>query len=302
MRRSAALPWAFFLITSCAGIAQQVIPLPDTTTLVQQTILQQRLAESKEQDYVFRVDTNDIRLRSECTWAPKCPGESVGFQVLRYSEHHFEVFWLDGIRVARVLPSCDHCRTGRGPVEYLIRNIPTSDSELAAENQRVDTEVAEAKALLARGKNPSSSGDPPQILFSRMLQLCIFTDPRREIVDGRPTILLDFARNPSVQPASANEGLIAALSGTVEIDEEDHAVRQVEGRFVADVKLERGDIKIRKDTRVRITNRRVDAGIWLLSDLDLRGEGHYFTFAINGDGHVFTGTYRKFQVSSRILP
>jgi hypothetical protein len=285
------------------------VPLPNATTLIQQTVLQQRLAESKEQDYVFRVDTNDIRLRSECTWAPKCPGDTdarhpvaVGFQVLRYSERHFEIFWLDGIRVARVLPSCEQCKRGRGPVEYLIKNVPISDSELAAENQRVDTEVAEARALLAQGKNPSSSGDPPQILFSRMLQLCIFSNPRREILNGRTTILLDFAWNPSVEPASANESLIKFFSGTVEIDEAEHAVLQVEGRFMADVKLERGDIKIRKGTRVRITNRRVDAGIWLLSELEARGEGHYFTFAINGDGHVFTGTYRKFQATSRILP
>ena len=52
---------------------QSSTPLPEVTALIRQAILQQRFAESKEQEYVFREDTNDIRLRKECTWAPKCP-------------------------------------------------------------------------------------------------------------------------------------------------------------------------------------------------------------------------------------
>jgi hypothetical protein len=177
------------LLTNVAIIAgaqsPAELPMPEVATLVQQAILQQRFAESREQDFVFREDTNDIRLRQECTWAPKCPApfgvpgvKGVAFQVVHYAEHHFEVFWLDGVRVARVLPSCDHCGTGTGHVEAFIRNIPISDNELAIENQRVDSEVAEARALRAQGKDASSTGDPPQILLSRMLELCAFSNRR----------------------------------------------------------------------------------------------------------------------------
>jgi hypothetical protein len=299
-----------YLVAMAAGIRSFAEPpLPEVATLVQQTILQQRFAESREQDYVFREDTNDIRLREECTWAPKCPApfgipgvKGVAFHVVDYRERHFEIFWLDGVRVARLFPSCDHCGRGLGPDETYIMDIPISDSELAAENQRVDSEVAEAKALRAQGKVFSSPDDPPQILLSRMLELCAFSNPRRQIAHGRSTILLDFARNPSVKPVSTQEALLDFFSGTVGIDEEDHAVQQVEGSFFADVKLDGGNIKIRKGTRVRITNRRVDTGIWLLSELDARGEGHYFAFAINGAGHIFAGRYWRFRATSRILP
>lgn len=147
-------------------------PLPEVAPLVRQAILQQQFAESKEQDYVFRQDTNDIRLRKECTWAPKCPApfgfpgvKGVAFLVVQASERHFEIFWLDGIRVARALPSCDDCGWGSGPADAYIKNIPLSDSELAAENQRVDSEVAEAKALRAQGKEASSPDDPPSDTF-----------------------------------------------------------------------------------------------------------------------------------------
>ena len=296
------------IVAMIAG-AQSSVPLPEVPSLVRQAILRQRFAEFKERGYVFREDTNDIRLRKECTWAPQCPGiptgrhpVGVGFHVVHYSEHHFEIFWLDGIRVARVLPSCDHCGSGTGTGEAYIKYIPISDSELAAENQRVDREVGEAKALLAQGKDFSSPDDPPQILLSRMLELCTFSNPRRQVVDGRSTILLEFVWNPSVKPVSANEALIKLFSGTIGLDEEDHGVRQVEGRFLAGVRLDGGNIEIRKGTRVTITNRRVEAGIWLLSSRDAWGEGRYFAFAIDGAGHIFSGNYRKFDAASRILP
>ncbi len=257
--------------------------MPEATALVQQAISQQRFAESREQDYVFREDTNDIRLRKECTWAPKCPApfgspgvKGVNFDVVRYTEHYFEIFWLDGVRVARALPSCDHCGRGTGPQEAFISNIPISDSELAAENQRVDSEVAEAKALRAQGKNASSPDDPPQILLSRVLELCTFSNPRRQILNGRPTILFDFAWNPAARAVNANEAILKPFSGTLGIDEEDHGVQSVDGRFLDDVKSDGGNIKIHKGTRVTITNRRVDAGIWLLPRLDTRGEGQLF--------------------------
>jgi hypothetical protein len=98
-------------------------------------------------------------------------------------------------------------------------DVPTSDSELAAENQRVENEVAEARALRAQGKDAGSPDDPPQIIFSRMLELGTFSNPRRQIVEGRPTVLLDFAWNPASKPASANEALLQSFSGTVGIDE-----------------------------------------------------------------------------------
>lgn len=282
--------------------AQSSVPLPEVTTLVRQVMLQQRFAESREQDYVFREDTNDIRLRKECTWAPKCPGTNVAFLVLRYTERHFDIFWLDGVRVARVLPSCDQCRRGTGPIEHLIANVPISESELATENLRVDGEVAKARALRAQGRDASSPDDPPQILLSRMLELCTFSNPRRLVVEGRPTILLDFAWDPSAKSVNPGEALLKFFSGTVEIDEQDHAVRQVEGRFLADVKLDGGNINVRKGTKVAIRNREVEAGIWLLSELDAWGEGRYFAFAIDGAGHIFNGGYRKFSATSRILP
>jgi hypothetical protein len=278
-------------------------PLPDVNTLVRQAILAQRFAESREQEYVFREDTNDIRLRKECTWVPKCPAPSgvpyvkgVAYQVVHYSEHHFEIFWRDGIRVALVLPPCNSCDPI--PRQNWMQNIPVSGSELAVEDQHIESQVAAARELRAQGKGDGSPDDPPQVPFSRLLELCTFSNPRRQTVEGRSTILLDFACGPSGKPVSAYEALLKSFSGMVGIDEEDCAVQHVEGKFGADVNLEGGNIKIRKGTRVTVTKVRVDAGIWLLERFYARGEARYFAFTIDGDGNMFAGNYQKLRSAS----
>jgi hypothetical protein len=286
------------------------VPLPEVATLVQQAVLQQRFAETKERDYVFREDLNSNTLRKECTWGQVCQppfgGRKVytwtNYQVLKYTTRHFEVFWLDGIRVARVLPedkSNQYGSTGRG--EW-TRDIPTSESELAVENQRVDSEIAEARALRAQGKTITSPDDPPQVSLSRMLELCVFSNPRREVIGGRSTILLDFAWNPSRTPRNAHETLLKYFSGTVGIDEQDHGIEHVEGKFVADVKSDGEMIEARKGTWVKIQDKRVETGVWLLLHLRAWGQARYSAFELDGDGNLSAGAYRKFQTTTRILP
>jgi len=221
----------------------------------------------------------------------------VDYQVLQYTRRNFEIFWLDGLRVARVLLPCGHCAND----ENLIQNIPISEEELALENQRVDSEVATFRELRAQGKGAGPPDTPPQILVSRILELCTFSNPRREAVKGRSTILLDFACDPSATAQTGDEALLKSFSGTVGIDEAENAVQRVEGKFLADVRLNEGKIEIHQGTRVMLTNVRVDTGIWLLSTLRLWGEARYFGFALEGEATVFAGNYRKFRITSRIL-
>jgi len=117
--------------------------------------------------------------------------KGVAYQVVHSSVRHFEIFWRDGIRVALVLPPCGSCDPI--PRQNWMQNVPVSGGELAVEHQRVESQVAAAKALRAQRKDAGAPDDPPQMLFSRLLELCTFSNPRRQIIEGRSTILLDFA-------------------------------------------------------------------------------------------------------------
>lgn len=281
-------------------------PLPDVPALVQQAIQRQQFAESREQGYVFRLDVNDISLKKECTWAPKCPTpggvpgvKGVAFQVIHSSERHFEIFWRDGVRVAVVLPPCGSCDPV--PRQNWMQNAPVSGNELAVEDRVVESQIAAAKAAHARGQEVDSPDDPPQLHLSKLLELCSFSSPRRQTVESRASIQLDFACNLSGTPRNADEALLKSFSGTAWLDEEDRAIQRVEGRFDADVNAEGRNVMVRKGTRVTITNTRVDAGLWLLSSFDARGEGRYFGFTIDGDGHIFAGNYQKLADMSETL-
>ena len=309
MKRQAAILLLFLPIAVVVVGAQSEVDqaLPKVTALVLRAVQQQRLSELKEQDYVFREHVTINRLRKECTWAPKCPGDptlgrpvGLRYEVLHYTALELEIFWLDGIRVARVMPTCQRCSI-RGGNDW-TQTIFISESELAAENQRVDSEIAAARALRAKGMGGSSSDAPPQILLSRMLELCSFSNPRRQVIDGRDTVLLDVAWNSSANPVRGEDTILKSFSGTVGIDEEDRAVQHVNGRFLADVELDGGNIRIRNGTRVTIENTRMEAGIWLLSKLAGWGEVRYFGFNMDGNGYILAGQYRKFSATSKILP
>lgn len=318
MRRLAGFllaPLFTAMMASAQSGAEQ--PLPEVTTLIQQTISHQRLLEENERDYVFREHVTLNKLRKECTWAPQCPGDpspghSLAYEVLHYTGLEFEIFWLDGIRVAREMPTCQRCPNIEA--DDLTQTIPISDSELAAENQRLDNEIAAAKELRAQGKDPSSTDVPPQMRLSKMLELCRFSNPRRQVIEGRPTrlldftvkgrptILLNFTCGSSAKPVSAVEGILRSFSGSIGIDEEDRAVQRVDGRFLADVRLDGGNIKIRKGTRVAIETVRLDSAIWALAAVTVWGEARYFDLVLDGNGYIFAGQYRRFDATSRILP
>jgi hypothetical protein len=131
MKRQAAIPLLLPIAAVVVGAQSEVDKaLPEVTALVQGAIQQQRLAESKEQDYVFREHVTINQLRKECTWAQKCPGDptpgrpvGLRYEVLHYTALELEIFWLDGIRVARVMPTCQRCLICAGGVHMKIRSI-----------------------------------------------------------------------------------------------------------------------------------------------------------------------------------
>jgi hypothetical protein len=305
----AKLAGSILLLSLSIAVAAQATPQEQTSTeagkrevdsLVGLGIVQQRLAEAKEREYVFREDVHANKLKKECTWARKCPKPGgVGYQVLQYTARKFEIFWLEGVRVGRELPRCDGCVSIPG--ESFITKVAISESDLAAENERVDRELTDAKALAAQGKNSGFPDDPPQILLSRMLELCSFSNLRHDVVEDRSTLLLDVACDSSIKARSPGEAILSSFSGMAAIDEEDHVVQQLRGEFLANVEVDGGKIKIRKGTRITVTNRRIEPGTWLLSRFDAHGEGRYFSFVLDGDGHIFAGDYRKFHVQTRIL-
>jgi hypothetical protein len=239
----------------------------------------QRLAESVEKDYLYREDSTLNELDKSGA-------------VKKSEERAFEIFYIDGIRVAR-----------------LVRkdNKDLSPDEIARENARIDKQVAKAKQRRARadadGKETDSDGRD-EITVSRILELGTFSNPRRILVAGRPTIEVDYTGNPNAKTHNAGEGAIKLITGIVCVDEQDKFIQHAEGRFIDNYKVGGGLVAdISKGTSFAATNTKINDEVWLPSHAEAHGHIRYLLFfSINGDAKITTSGYKKFKATSTILP
>lgn len=270
-----------------AGAGQPIVssnsselrPLPDIPTLMHEVENHQRLAEAVEKEYTYRTDTRLERLDKH--------GEikSVDTRVT-------SVFFLQGIPVQKTL---EH------------NGKPLSPAEQKKEDESIDREVEHAKARLAKaastGKPTDASGNDV-VTVSRLLELGQFTNPRRVKIAGRDTIAIDFAGDPNAKTHNAAETVLHDMAGTLWIDEQDRALQHLEGRFVNTFKIGGGILAdISKGTSFTASNVRINNEVWLPADIEAHGHIRFLVFFnIDGNFSLRTSDYRKFQVTSTILP
>jgi hypothetical protein len=254
-------------------------PLPDIPTLMRQVEVNQRRAEAIEKDYLYREDST-LNERNKSGGIKKS------------EERAFEIFWIDGVRVARMVRK---------------DNKDLSPDEIAKENARIDKEVAKAKERRSKadadGKETDSDGRN-EIPVSRILELGTFSNPRRILVAGRPTIIVDYTGNPNAKTHNPGEGMIKLINGIVCVDEQDNFIQHAEGHFIDNFKLGGGLVAdVSKGTSFAATNTKINDEVWLPAHAEAHGHIRYLLFfSINGDATIQTSGYRKFRATTTILP
>ena len=259
--------------------AAETQPLPDIPTLMHEVEDHQRLAEAREKDYLFRQSERLEEL-----------DKNGGVKKTELRE--YDIFWLQGV-VVRKLVSQD--------------GKPLSPDAQAKANEEVDREVAKAKERLAKaqtsGKVTDANGHE-EITVSRMLELGSFSNPRRQSVNGRDTILVDFIGDPHAKTRNPAEAAIHEMGGTVWIDEQDRAIQHFEGRFLNNFKIAGGLlVSVKKDTSFSLTQVKVNDEVWLPQDGAVDGQARILLlFSVNGRLRIHDSGYRKFKATSTILP
>src|SRR5580698_7920782 len=296
MTRNLALS-ATMLLTGCFSIAQQPAatpepvpaqtqaspdaqekPLPDVRELLLAVEKNQKTIEAQQKDYTYHVHQEEQDLDGKGN-------------VKKMAVTDAESLTMSGVRVNRIV-----ARNGK----------PLTDDEKKKEDEHINKEVAKAHARQEKaqdkGKDTDSRGDET-ISASRILELGSFTHPRREMLDGRPTIIVDYAGDPKAKTHNASEGVIRDLVGTVWIDEADQTMVRGEGHFLNDFKIGGGLIAdVHKGANFSFRAQKVNGEVWLPAQLDGQGNIRVLLFAgINGRIHLVTSDYRKFRATSRIL-
>lgn len=254
-------------------------PLPDIPTLMHQVEHHQQLAEAVQKDYIYRSSTRIER-------------EDKQGKVKQTDTRVTDVFYLDGVPVERL-------------VEHNGKAL--SPDEEKKESERIDRQVARARERLAKAEadgKPTDSAGHPVITVSRLLELGSFTNPRRTQINSRPTIVVDFHANPGAKPRNPGESVIHDMAGTLWIDEQDRAIQHLEGAFVDTFKIGGGLVaNISKGTHFTASNVRINNEVWLPSWVEAQGHIRFLLFFnIDGNLAIHNSDYRKFKVTSTIVP
>lgn len=219
--------------------------------------------------------------------------ESNGHGGIKKTEtREYDVFWLNGV-----------------PVEKLTRK---DGKELTAEEQkkeseRIDKEVAKAKKRVEEANRQGKPTDPrgnELITVSRILALGSFSNPRRVSMNGRDTIVVDYAGDPKAKTRNRAEDLIRDLVGTVWVDEQDHVMVKAEGHFENTFKIGAGLVaNIQKGTSFSMVQTKVNGEVWLPEIVEGEGAARLFLFFnFKGSLQAVDSDYRKFRTTSTVLP
>ena len=254
-------------------------PLPDIPVLMRAVEANQRASEAIQKDYLYR----------SIVTAEQTDGHG---GVKKTETAEYDVFWVGGVPVHRL--------TKKNGKEL-------SAEEQKKENEQIDKEVAKAKEKRAKADEKGTESDPrgnDLVTVSRLLELGSFTHARREQLNGRDTIAVDFTGDPKAKTRSRFEDVIRDMVGTAWMDEEDKVLVKGQGHFVNNFKVGAGlVVNIQKGTNFLMEQRKVNDEVWLPATIEAQGGFRALLFvSFNGSFKVVNSDYRKFKATSTILP
>jgi hypothetical protein len=106
-----------------------------------------------------------------------------------------------------------------------------------------------------------------------------FTVDRREIVNGRPFILVNFAARPNAKPQTREGKIVRAFTGTIWVDEDAREIERMEGVAVDDLSLGFGLVaRLNEGTKVYVKREPFRDGLWVPTTVRFTGEGRAMLF------------------------
>jgi hypothetical protein len=254
-------------------------PLPDIPALMLAVEANQRASEAIQKDYLYR----------SMVTAEQTDGHG---GVKKTETQEYDVFWVGGVPVRRL--------TKKNGKEL-------SAEEQKKESEQIDKEVAKAKEKRAKADEKGTETDPrgnDVVTVSRLLELGSFTNARREQLNGRDTIAVDFAGDPKAKTKNRFEDVIRDMVGTAWMDEKDKVLVKGQGHFVNNFKVGAGlVVNIQKGTNFLMEQRKVNDEVWLPARMEGQGSFRALLFVgFNGNFRVVNSDYRKFKATSTILP
>jgi len=190
-----------------------------------------------------------------------------------------------------------------------------SDKELAEQDRKQEerterrarrrAEEDEAARARRRAKEEQKQAEE-QAVVDEVFRMDEIRIVGREILDGRPTIILEFEPKPGLKPVTEGGKVIQKLSGRAWIDEEDRQLVRLEARLLDTLGV--GPIRVarlQKGASAYFQRRKVNGEIWLPSEARFTGAARaLLVFSTRVDIFTRYSDYLKFSVGTEeeILP
>jgi len=258
--------------------ADEQKPLPELHQLILDLDRNQKAAEAATENYTYHLHRVQETVDGKGS-------------VKKTETSDSESLTVQGVRVNRLV-----ARDGK----------PLTPEEATKESERIDKQVAKVKerrAKLAEKDRATDARGNDVITASRFLELGTFSNERRGELNGRPTILVDYAGDPKAKTRNPAENAVRDLVGTVWIDEADRTLVRAEGHFLNDFKVLGGlAFDIRKGTKFSFSTKKINGEAWLPEQIDADGHIRALLFvAFTGRFHLTASDYRKFHTTSTIV-
>jgi hypothetical protein len=144
-----------------------------------------------------------------------------------------------------------------------------------------------ARKLLERDGMPVANGEVERIGERRrrdsaqspsaiqdVVSTLDFTLDRREIVDGRPVIVVTFTPKRGARPVTREGRMARSFNGTIWIDEALREVSRVEAIAVDSISFGYGLVaRLGPGSVVTLVREPIDEGVWLPTSIRFKGEG-----------------------------
>ncbi len=187
--------------------------------------------------------------------------------------------------------------------------VPIPATELAAQDRRQEERTAAEERRrseedeTARAKRRAKKEEEhrrEQEVVDEVFRMDDIRVESREVVDGRPTIVLSFFPRPGYRPVTAGGRVIQKLAGRAWIDEQDRQLVRLEARLLENLGVGPARIaRLQKGAETYFHRRKVNGEIWLPSEARFTGAAKVLLFFGGRVDALFEyGDYRKFSVST----
>jgi len=101
-----------------------------------------------------------------------------------------------------------------------------------------------------------------------------FKIARRQVVNGRDTIVVEFEPRPGAQPQTRQGNIAKVLKGAIWVDEATREVVRAEATAIDSVSFGAGIVaRLNEGATVTLTRERIDGDVWLPTSIRMKGNG-----------------------------